>query len=161
MVTGKPISLGGSLGRREATGRGVFVVGSAAAALRGLEIKGAKIAVQGYGNVGGTAAKLFVEAGAKLVAVQDHMTTIVNPGGINALALFEHVKLNGSVQGFAGATEITDSSQFWGVDCDILIPAALEQQINETNANQIRAKIILEGANGPTSPGADDILQDR
>lgn len=161
VVTGKPISLGGSLGRREATGRGVYVVGCEAAARRGIEIKGAKIAVQGFGNVGGVAAKLFAEAGAKIVAVQDHVTTVVNDGGLDAVALFEHVGRTGSVQGFAGADEVADRGRFWGVDCDILIPAALEQQINASNANAIRAKIILEGANGPTTPEADDILTDK
>ena len=161
VVTGKPISLGGSLGRREATGRGVYVIGCEAAARRGLEIRGAKIAVQGYGNVGGTAAKLFAEAGAQVVAVQDHVTTVVNEGGLDAAALFAHVGRHGSVQGFAGATEVADRDAFWGIDCDILIPAALEQQINESNAERIRAKIILEGANGPTTPGADDILHDK
>lgn len=161
VVTGKPISLGGSLGRREATGRGVYVVGCEAAARRGIEIKGAKIAVQGFGNVGGVAAKLFADAGAKIVAVQDHVTTVVNDGGLDAVALFEHVGRTGSVQGFAGADEVADRGRFWGVDCDILIPAALEQQINASNANAIRAKIILEGANGPTTPEADDILTDK
>ena len=161
VVTGKPISLGGSLGRREATGRGVFVIGCEAAAQRGLEIKGARVAVQGFGNVGGVAARLFAEAGAKIVAVQDHVTTVVNEGGLDAAALFEHVGRNGSVQGFAGTEEMADRSKFWGIDCDILIPAALEQQINESNANDIRAKIILEGANGPTTPEADDILTEK
>jgi len=161
VVTGKPISLGGSLGRREATGRGVYVIGCEAAARRGIEIKGARIAVQGYGNVGGTAAKLFTEAGAKVVAVQDHVTTVVNEGGLDAAALFEHVGRHGSVQGFAGAEEVSDRNAFWGIDCEILIPAALEQQINAANANDIRAKIILEGANGPTTPEADDILTEK
>jgi glutamate dehydrogenase (NAD(P)+) len=161
VVTGKPISLGGSLGRREATGRGVFVIGCEAAARRGVEIKGAKIAVQGFGNVGGVAARLFAEAGAKIVAVQDHVTTVVNSNGLDAAALFAHVGQHGSVQGFAGAEEVADRSQFWSLDCDILIPAALEQQITTSNAGAIRAKIILEGANGPTTPEADDILADK
>ena len=161
VVTGKPISLGGSLGRREATGRGVYVVGCEAAARRGLEIKGAKIAVQGFGNVGGTAAKLFAEAGAKIVAVQDHAATIVAEGGLDAATLFEHVGRHGSVQGFAGAEELKDGNAFWSIDCDILIPAALEQQIHAGNAGDIRASIILEGANGPTTPEADDILTER
>jgi glutamate dehydrogenase (NAD(P)+) len=161
VVTGKPISLGGSLGRREATGRGVFVIGCEAAARRGVEIKGAKIAVQGFGNVGGVAARLFAEAGAKIVAVQDHVTTVVNQNGLDAAALFAHVGQHGSVQGFAGAEEVADRSQFWSLDCDILIPAALEQQITASNAGKIRAKIILEGANGPTTPEADDILSDK
>lgn len=161
VVTGKPISLGGSLGRQEATGRGVFVVGCEAAARRRLDIKGARIAVQGFGNVGGVAARLFAEAGAKVVAVQDHGGTIVREDGIDVVALQAHVKQHGSVAGFGNAEVLKDGSQFWEVDCDILIPAALEQQITEANAGKIRAKIILEGANGPTTPAADDILHDK
>jgi glutamate dehydrogenase (NAD(P)+) len=161
VVTGKPISLGGSLGRHEATGRGVFVVGCEAAAKRGLDLKGARVAVQGFGNVGGIAARLFAEAGAKIVAVQDHVTTVVHDGGLDVAALQAHVAQHGSVAGFGNADTVSDRSRFWEVDCDILIPAALEQQITETNAGKIRAKIILEGANGPTTPAADDILRDK
>lgn len=161
VVTGKPISLGGSLGRHEATGRGVFVVGCEAAAKRGLDIQGAKVAIQGFGNVGGIAAKLFAEAGAKIVAVQDHAATVVRESGIDVAALQAHIAQHGSVAGFGGAETIRDRSVFWEVDCDILVPAALEQQITEANANKIRAKIILEGANGPTTPAADDILRDK
>ncbi|HJV81108.1 Glu/Leu/Phe/Val dehydrogenase [Noviherbaspirillum sp.] len=161
VVTGKPISLGGSLGRQEATGRGVYVVGCEAAAKRGMDIKGARVAVQGFGNVGGVAARLFSEAGAKVVAVQDHVATVMRDSGIDVVALQKHVTEHGSVAGFAGAEVVRDRSQFWEVDCDILIPAALEQQITEANANKIRAKIILEGANGPTTPAADDILMDK
>jgi glutamate dehydrogenase (NAD(P)+) len=160
VVTGKPISLGGSLGRQEATGRGVFVVGCEAASRRGLEIKGARVAVQGFGNVGSVAARLFSEAGAKIVAVQDHVTTIVRDGGIDVAALHAHVAQHGSVAGFAGAETVDERSRFWEVECDILVPAALEQQITEANADKIRAKIIIEGANGPTTPAADDILHD-
>ena len=161
VVTGKPISLGGSLGRHEATGRGVFVVGCEAAARRGLDIKGAKVAVQGFGNVGGIAARLFAEAGAKVVAVQDHAATVVRDSGIDVNALQAYVAQNGSVAGFGGAETIKDRSLFWETDCDILIPAALEQQITEANAHKVRASIILEGANGPTTPKADDILHDK
>jgi len=161
VVTGKPISLGGSLGRHEATGRGVFVVGCEAAAKRGLDLKGARVAVQGFGNVGGIAARLFAEAGAKVVAVQDHLGTIVRDTGIDVVALHAHVKQHGSVTGFGGAEAVSDRERFWEVDCDILIPAALEQQITAANADKIRAKIILEGANGPTTPAADDILHDK
>jgi glutamate dehydrogenase (NAD(P)+) len=161
VVTGKPISLGGSLGRREATGRGVFVVGCEAAARIGLEIRNARIAVQGFGNVGGIAARLFHEAGAKIVAVQDHKATLYKESGIDPVALAAHVAQHGSIAGFSNAETIKDGSQFWSVDCDILVPAALEQQITETNAKNIRAKIVLEGANGPTTPAADDILRDR
>ncbi|PRC91622.1 Glu/Leu/Phe/Val family dehydrogenase [Solimicrobium silvestre] len=158
VVTGKPISLGGSLGRREATGRGVYVVGSAAAHTIGLNIEGAKIAVQGFGNVGGISAKLFAEAGAKIVAVQDHAGTVFHSNGLNVPKLLAHVAEFGSVVGFSGSEEKMSRDNFWDVDCDIMIPAALEQQITETNAHRIRAKIILEGANGPTTPQADDIL---
>ncbi len=161
VVTGKPVSLGGSLGRQEATGRGVFVIGCETAAQLGMDVKGMRIAVQGFGNVGGGAAVLFEEAGAKLVAVQDHAATLYNPGGLDAKALREHVLREGSVAGFSGAEEMKDPSQFWEVECDLLIPAALEQQITVKNADKIRAKIVLEGANGPTTPAADDILRER
>ena len=160
VVTGKPVDLGGSLGRREATGRGVFTVGTEAAKHIGLEISGARIAVQGFGNVGGVAGKLFAEAGARVVAVQDHGGTIYREAGLDVPTLLKHVEDNGSVAGFEGAEVIANDS-FWDVDCDILIPAALEQQINAQNAHRIKAKMIIEGANGPTTPAADDILQDR
>ncbi|MFC5476537.1 Glu/Leu/Phe/Val family dehydrogenase [Paraherbaspirillum soli] len=161
VVTGKPISLGGSLGRREATGRGVFVVGCEAAAKRGLDLHKAKVAVQGFGNVGGIAARLFADAGSKIVAVQDHVSTVVNANGLDVAALQAHVDQTGSVAGFTGGDHVSDRARFWGIDCDILIPAALEQQITVENASAIRAKIILEGANGPTTPAADDILHDK
>jgi len=161
VVTGKPISLGGSLGRHEATGRGVFVIGCEAAARRGLDVKKARIAVQGFGNVGGVAARLFAQAGAKVVAVQDHAATVACESGLDVAALQRHVAAHGSVDGFDAAARIADPGRFWEVDCDILIPAALEQQINEANAGRIRAGIILEGANGPTTPAADDILHDK
>jgi glutamate dehydrogenase (NAD(P)+) len=161
VVTGKPISLGGSLGRHDATGRGVFVVGCEAAAHIGMEIAGARVAVQGFGNVGATAARLFAEAGARVVAVQDHGGTVMKPSGIDVVALHAHVVAHGSVFGFEGAEAIADRAQFWGVDCDILVPAALEQQITADNAGQIRARLILEGANGPTTPEADDVLHER
>lgn len=160
VVTGKPIALGGSLGRREATGRGAFTVGVEAAKNIGLEISSARLAVQGFGNVGGIAAQLFVEAGARLVAVQDHTDTIYQPAGLDVAKLQAHVKANGGVAGFAGAERLV-ANQFWEVDCDILIPAALEQQITEENAPNIRARLIIEGANGPTTPQADDILAER
>jgi glutamate dehydrogenase (NAD(P)+) len=161
VVTGKPISLGGSLGRHEATGRGVFVVGCEAADRLGMEIKGARVTVQGFGNVGGVAAKLFAEAGAKVVAVQDHQATVFRESGLDVPALQKHLASCGTVAGFENAESLKDRSQFWEIDCDILIPAALETQICEENAKKIKARIILEGANGPTTPAADDILRDR
>ncbi|WP_233803338.1 Glu/Leu/Phe/Val family dehydrogenase [Paraburkholderia sp. HP33-1] len=160
VVTGKPITLGGSLGRREATGRGVFVVGCEAARRIGFDIEGARIAVQGFGNVGGIAARLFQEAGARVVAVQDHTGSVYKSDGIDAVALLEYVAKTGGVGGFAEADAIS-SDEFWTVESDILIPAALENQITEKNAGKIRTKIIVEGANGPTTTAADDILHDR
>ena len=160
VVTGKPVDLGGSLGRREATGRGVFTVGVEAARHTGMRIEGARLAVQGFGNVGGTAAKLFAEAGTKLVAVQDHSGSIYNDLGIDVPALLRHVQLSGGVGGFAGADAMS-KDEFWSVECDILIPAALEGQIHAGNAGQIKARMVIEGANGPTTPEADDILHNN
>ncbi len=160
VVTGKPVDIGGSLGRVEATGRGVFTVGVEAAKHTGMAIEGARVAVQGFGNVGGTAGKLFAEAGAKVVAVQDHTGSIYNASGLDVPALLAHVRQTGGVGGFAGA-EVLDKDAFWGVDCDILIPAALEGQLTRDNAGQVRAKMVIEGANGPTTPEADDILHDK
>ena len=160
VVTGKPVDLGGSLGRVEATGRGVFTVGMEAARHTGLSIEGARVAVQGFGNVGGIAGKLFAEAGAKVVAVQDHTGTVTNGSGLDVPALLAHVKQHGGVGGFAGG-DAMNPSEFWAVDCDILIPAALEGQITKDNAGQIKARLVIEGANGPTTPEADDILNDK
>jgi glutamate dehydrogenase (NAD(P)+) len=160
VVTGKPISLGGSLGRKEATGRGVFVVGAEAARRIGFDIEGARIAVQGFGNVGGIAARLFQEAGAKVVAVQDHTGSLYKSSGIDTVALLAHVATHGGVGGFAGA-DVVSQEEFWTIETDILIPAALEGQITEKNASRIRTKIVVEGANGPTTTAADDILHDK
>jgi glutamate dehydrogenase (NAD(P)+) len=160
VVTGKPVDLGGSLGRRDATGRGVFTVGVEAAKLIGMDISKTRVAVQGFGNVGGVAARLFAQAGARVVAVQDHGGTIYKASGFDVPALIKHVANTGSVFQFAGA-EVLPDDQFWDVDCDILIPAALEQQITTANAGRIKARMVIEGANGPTTPAADDILQER
>jgi len=160
VVTGKPIDLGGSLGRIEATGRGVFTVGMEAAQRTGLAVDGARIAVQGFGNVGGTAARLFNQAGAKIVAVQDHTGSIYNAQGLDISALQAYVSERGGVGGFAGADTI-QADEFWSAACDILIPAALEGQVTQDNAGSIQAKMVIEGANGPTTPEADDILRDK
>jgi glutamate dehydrogenase (NAD(P)+) len=160
VVTGKPVDLGGSLGRRDATGRGVYTVGVEAAQHIGLDISRARVAVQGFGNVGGVAGRLFAEAGARVVAVQDHGGTIYRAAGLDVPALLAHVAIRGTVAGFADA-EVLDNDKFWDVDCDILIPAALEQQITAANAGRIKARLIIEGANGPTTPEADDILADK
>ncbi|MCX7251308.1 MAG: glutamate dehydrogenase, partial [Burkholderiales bacterium] len=126
----------------------------------GLELKGARVAVQGFGNVGGVAARLFAEAGARVVAVQDHAGTVYQDSGLDLTALQAHVQRQGSVLDFPGAQAVSQDS-FWDVDCDILIPAALEQQITASNAHRIRARLVIEGANGPTTPQADDILHER
>ncbi|HZJ95290.1 MAG TPA: Glu/Leu/Phe/Val dehydrogenase [Thiopseudomonas sp.] len=160
IVTGKPIALGGSLGRVEATGRGVFIVGTAAAKDAGINLTGARISLQGFGNVGGTAARLFNEVGAKVVAVQDHTGTIYDENGLDVEALLTHVKQTGGVGGAANTTAI-DADEFWALDTDILIPAALAEQITRHNADKIQARIIVEGANGPTTPAADDILNEK
>lgn len=160
VVTGKPFALGGSLGRREATGRGVFTVGDLAAHQLGMSLEGCRVAVQGFGNVGGVAAKLFADRGARVVAVQDHEASIYRESGLNIPDLLVHVAKHGSVQGYVGAETMKDEC-FWSVPCDVLIPAALEQQINASNASQIQARIVIEGANGPTTPDADDILAER
>jgi glutamate dehydrogenase (NAD(P)+) len=160
VVTGKPIHLGGSLGRVKATGRGVFVTGREAARRIDLNLEGARIAVQGFGNVGSSAAELFVQAGGKIVAAQDHTGTIVNGQGFDLAKLIPHVRDTGGVAGFKDA-EVCDNEAFWDLPCEILIPAALEGQINADRARRIQAKLVLEGANGPTVPSADDILADR
>ena len=160
VVTGKPIHLGGSLGRVKATGRGVFVTGREAARRLGLNLNGARVAVQGYGNVGSSAAELFAQAGGFVVAAQDHTGTIFNDKGFDIADLAAYVRTRGGVGGFPGA-EAMDGESFWDVKCDILIPAALEGQISAARAKRIKAKLVLEGANGPTVSEADDILADR
>ncbi|MBK8738094.1 MAG: Glu/Leu/Phe/Val dehydrogenase [Betaproteobacteria bacterium] len=160
VVTGKPISLGGSLGRHDATGHGVFVMSGEAARRLGIPIPGARVTVQGFGNVGGVAARLFADAGAKIIAVQDHTGTIFAGGGLDTRLLQAHVDRTGGVKDFPGA-EALANEEFWGIETEFLIPAALEGQINERNAQKIRARVVVEGANGPTTPAADDMLHDK
>lgn len=160
VVTGKPIALGGSLGRIEATGRGVFVAACEAAKDLGLSVSGSRVAVQGFGNVGGTAARLFHETGTKVVAIQDHTGTIFNENGIDIHDLLNFVEDHPGVMGFPEATAISNED-FWEVSSEFLIPAALENQITIKNADQIKTKILVEGANGPTTPEADDILTQK
>jgi glutamate dehydrogenase (NAD(P)+) len=160
VVTGKPLHLGGSLGRVKATGRGVFVTGREAARRIGLDLDGARVAVQGMGNVGSAAAELFVQAGAKLVAMQDHTGTRVNPAGFDMATCMGAIRRDGSIAGVEEGEKVSNES-FWDTDCEILIPAALEGQINPARAKRIRARLVLEGANGPTLPEADDVLGDR
>ena len=160
VVTGKPVDLGGSLGRVKATGRGVFVTGREAARRIGLDLNGARVAIQGFGNVGAPAGELFNQAGAKVVAIQDHTGTLINEKGFDFAELMPHVHATGGVAGFKGGAA-AEPEAFWDVACDILIPAALEGQITAERARRTKARLVLEGANGPTVPSADDILADR
>jgi len=161
IVTGKPLAIGGSFGRRDATGRGVFVVAAEAARRMGLELAGARVVLQGFGNVGAAAAQAFHQAGARLIAVQDHTGQIHDGAGIAPAALARHCAQNGgSVNGFPGASALS-VQEFWALDTEFLVPAALEGQITADNANDIRARLVVEGANGPTTPAADDILAAR
>lgn len=160
VVTGKPVHLGGSLGRVKATGRGVFVTGCRAADKLGFDVAQSRVAVQGFGNVGSVSAELFNEKGARVVAVQDHSATLYQAAGIDIPALQRWQQQHGSIQGFPGADSVTDEA-FWSLDYDILIPAALEGQITAARAAQLTCRMVIEGANGPTLPEADDILQRR
>ncbi|MFN3862453.1 MAG: Glu/Leu/Phe/Val family dehydrogenase [Roseateles sp.] len=160
VVTGKPIELGGSLGRVAATGRGVFVVGREAMRRLGMEMEGARVAVQGFGNVGSIAAKLFAANGAKIVAVQDHTGTVVNSNGFDMHSLLEHVAQTRGVAGFKGGDMIANED-FWNIKSDVLIPAALEGQITAERAQRIQTRLVLEGANGPTTPDGEAVLADR
>jgi len=160
VVTGKPVHLGGSLGRVKATGRGVFVTGREALRRQKLELQGVRVAVQGFGNVGSVAAELFAQAGARVVAVQDDTGTVYREAGLDVPALLAHRAEHGGVQGFAGA-EPLDDERFWDVPCDILIPAALEGQVTAERAARIQAWMVLEGANGPTVPAAELVLAER
>ncbi len=160
VVTGKPIELGGSLGRIKATGRGVFLTAREAARSLGFGLEDAKVAVQGFGNVGSVAAELMAQANARVVAVQDHTGSLYKPDGIDVAALARHSREHGGLAGFVGAEAIGEED-FWGVDCDILIPAALEGQLDGPRAERIRARLVVEGANGPVNRRGDEVLLDR
>lgn len=159
-VTGKPLALGGSAGRVEATGRGLMYVARDALRYFGDELEGATVAIQGFGNVGSSAARLLHEKGAKIVAVSDVSGGLHNEAGLDIPALLEYVGRNRFVSGFQGAEPI-GNQELLEVSCDVLLPAALEGQITERNAARIQARMVLEGANGPTTPEADEILAGR
>lgn len=160
VITGKPVAIGGSLGRTEATGRGVVICAKEAARRMGISLQGATVAVQGAGNVGSFAALLAHAEGARVVAMSDSHGGIHQPAGLNPREVLDHKARTGSVQGFPGARPITNE-ELLELDCDILIPAALENQITLENAPRIRARLVAEAANGPTTPEADEILFDR
>jgi len=160
VVTGKPISIGGSAGRREATGRGVMIIAREAAKTRGLAFSGSRVVVQGFGNVGSVAAYLMHDQGCNAVAVSDVQGGIYNPDGLDPRAVLDYVKETGGVAGFPGSKSVSNE-ELLELPCDFLVPAAIEGQITGENAARIKAKIIVEGANGPTTPDADEILQER
>jgi glutamate dehydrogenase (NAD(P)+) len=160
VVTGKPIHLGGSLGRVKATGRGVFVTGREAARRIGLDLQGARVAVQGFGNVGSSAAELFGQAGAKIVAAQDHTGSIFNGNGFDLAELMPHVRSTGGVAGFKGG-ERDGRRGLLGRALRHPDPGGAGRPDHHRRARRLKAKLVLEGANGPTTTAADDILADR
>jgi glutamate dehydrogenase/leucine dehydrogenase len=159
-VTGKPISIGGSEGRVEATSLGVVVCAREAAKHTGLNFRGAAVAVQGYGNVGWNAAKIAHDMGCKIVAVSDSLGGIYCTKGLNPQQVYDYKSKTGSVVNYKGCKNITNE-ELLETKCDILIPAALENQITKANAEKIKAKIVVEGANGPTTPEADKVLHEK
>jgi glutamate dehydrogenase (NAD(P)+) len=160
VVTGKPLIVGGSAGRREATGRGIVYAIYQAARHLGYEIRGRKVAVQGFGNVGGVAARLLWREGCVIVGISDVKGGIHNPAGLDIRQLEAHIAESGSVVGFPG-TEPVSNEELLALPCDILVPAAVGGQIHARNADRIKASLVAEGANGPTTPEGDVILRDR
>jgi len=160
VVTGKPLDLGGSRGRSEATGRGCLIVVNEALKRLGLRAEQTRVVVQGFGNVGGMAAKLMSQAGYKIIAVIEIDGAVYNPNGLDIAALMRHRKQTGSILDFPGGENIGREEALL-LDCDVLLPAAKENVITSQNAARIRAKILCEGANGPTTPLADQILAER
>ena len=159
-VTGKPISIGGSEGRAEATSRGVVLCAREAAKLLGLKMKDATVAVQGFGSVGWNAAKIANDWGCKIIAVSDSRGGIYFREGLNPYKVYEHKSKTGSVVDYPRCRNITNE-ELLELECDVLIPAALENQITRANAHKIKAKIVAEGANGPTTPEADKVFHEK
>ena len=156
--TGKPVELAGSLGRGKATGLGISIIMGEALKKQGKDIRGARIAVQGFGNVGSFTAKCAHDMGAKIVAIAEWNVTLYNEGGLDIDALIEYKAQNkGNIQGFPGATEIS-AEEFWGLDVDVLSPCAMENTINDDTAPLIKTKLVVEGANGPTTLDGEEIL---
>ena len=160
VVTGKPVEMGGSLGRKDATGRGCMFVTREALKLFGLPLQGAKVAVQGFGNVGSTTARLLAEQGATIVAVGDKSCGVYNPAGLDVQDCLEWIRQHKLLEGYPKG-EILTNDELLALPCDVLVPAALENVITSKNAKDVQARIICEGANGPTTAGADKILEDN
>ncbi|MGC8784429.1 MAG: Glu/Leu/Phe/Val family dehydrogenase [Armatimonadota bacterium] len=160
VVTGKPIAVGGSEGRIEATGRGLVMVANRCSQMLNIPLQGARVVIQGFGNVGSTAAKFFHEAGAKVVAVSDALNAVYNPKGLDVPVLLKHcIRREGTLPQYAEGEVITNAEML-ELPCDFLVPAALGNQITSENAERIKARVIIEGANGPTTPEADRILNE-
>ncbi len=160
VVTGKPIDLYGSKGREAATGRGLLYVAREILRDVGSRVKGTRFAVQGFGNVGSHAVRLIHDDGGIVVAVSDVHGGVINSSGLDVPALFEHAKRHGTVKGFTGASACTNE-ELLGCDCDVLVPAALGAALTKKNANDVRAKIIIEGANSPCEPEADEVFEKK
>jgi glutamate dehydrogenase (NAD(P)+) len=160
VVTGKPVNMGGSRGRREATGRGVMIICNEALKKMGMNIEDTRVIVQGFGNVGSNAAKLLFDAGYKIIGLGEWDGGLYDAKGLDIDKLLEHRQRNGTVVGFPGA-EAKPTAELLISDCDILIPAATENQITSQNADKVKARILIEGANGPTTAAADDILMEK
>ncbi|TMG47867.1 MAG: Glu/Leu/Phe/Val dehydrogenase [Chloroflexi bacterium] len=160
VVTGKPLSIGGSEGRNEATARGAVYTIIEASKHLGMDLEGARVVVQGFGNAGSFSAKLMAELGAVIVGLSDTTGAIMNPKGIDPNRVDAYKRETGALTGFPGTVRISNA-ELLELDCDILIPAAIENQIGEHNAPRIKAKVIAEAANGPTSPEADRILHEK
>jgi glutamate dehydrogenase (NAD(P)+) len=160
VVTGKPVEMGGSLGRREATGRGCMLVTKEALAHLGMPVQGTTVAVQGFGNVGSVAAQLLEREGCKIIAIGDRSGAVHNAAGIDVAAAIAYVQKNKTLEGFTGG-DVISNDDLLTIDVDVLLPAALENVITSKNAARIRARIICEGANGPTTAGADAILEEK
>lgn len=158
VVTGKPVIMGGSLGRREATGRGCMIVTREALRIKEMPIQGARVAVQGFGNVGSVAANLMQQEGMKVIAVSDKAGGIVNQNGLDIPKVIQYFLQHRSLEGFPECESITNA-ELLALNCDVLVPAALENVINSRNAPNVKARVICEGANGPTTANADAILE--
>ena len=160
VVTGKPLAIGGSAGRSDATGQGVLYVVADTARRGGFELKGARVAVQGFGNVGAAAARLLHQAGAFVVGITDMFGGVTNPDGLDVPRLLRYAQEHGTIAGSPGGRAL-DNATLFGLDVDVLVLAALEGQVTERNAGDVRARIVAEAANGPVTPGGDRLLRDQ
>jgi glutamate dehydrogenase (NAD(P)+) len=160
VVTGKPLAVGGSVGRTEATARGSLYCIRTALQKQGKRLDGTRVAIQGFGNVGSNLARLLTDEGVRIVAVSDSTGAVANPYGIDVRAAVAHKAEHGMLKGLPGTDELSNEDLI-EIDCDVLAPCALEQVVTEENASRVKAKMVCEGANGPVTPAADDVLEDR